>query len=196
MSNKEINRRNFFLKVSQYLLAFCVLGRGVERGFASAEERLYKSMIQDNAFTDDEFKIIKSIASIIIPTDENPGANETGIAEYLLEVFQQQGPQTVEAAKAFLGIVNTQANQLFSAPYNGLNQAQKEKLVGIIATTPQFAPIWRQIRTLTVLRFYTLPEGYKPPGLPGPNVDRGGFPSVRCKVKTSLVINKQNNEII
>lgn len=182
MANKEINRRNFFLKVSQYLLAFCVLGRGVERGFASAEERLYKSMVQDNAFTDDEFKIIKSIASIIIPTDENSGANETGIAEYLLEVFQQQGPQTVEAVKAFLGIVNTQANQLFAAPYNGLNQAQKEKLVGIIATTPQFAPIWRQIRTLTVLRFYTLPEGYKPPGLPGPNVDRGGFPSARCKV--------------
>lgn len=182
MSNKEINRRIFFLKVSQYLLAFCVLGRGVERGFASAEERLYKSMAQNNAFTDDEFKIIKSIASIIIPTDGNPGANETGIAEYLLEVFQQQGTKTVEAIKAFLGIVNTQANQLFSAPYNRLSEPQKEKLVGIIATTPQFAPIWRQIRALTVLRFYSLPEGYKPPGLPGPNVDRGGFPSVGCKI--------------
>jgi hypothetical protein len=183
MSNKKINRRDFFLKLSQYLLTFFVIGRGVERGLASAQVRVYQSTTKDNTFTDDEFKIIKSIASIIIPTDGNPGANEAGIAEYLVEVFQQQGTKTIEAIKAFLGIVNTQANQLFSASYNGLSQPQKEKLVGIIATTPQFAPIWRQIRALTVLRFYTLPEGYKPPGLPGPNVDRGGFPSVRCKVK-------------
>lgn len=180
MLNKGINRRDFFLKSSQYILAFSILVRGVERGGASAEEVLYKSKHKGNAFTDDEFKIIKSIASIIIPTDINPGANETGVAEYLLQVFQQQGTQTVQAIKSVLEIINTQAKQLFFAPYNGLNQQQKEKLVGIIATTPQFAQFWRQIRTLTVLRFYSLPEGYKPAGLPGPNVDRGGFPFLGC----------------
>lgn len=175
-----INRREFFLKLSQYFLTVSVLGRGIERGLASAQTASNPIPISGTAFTNDEFNIIKSITSIIIPTDENPGANETGIAAYVLQVFQQRGTETVTSIQGALATINAQAQQFFSATYNDLTQQQKEQLVAIIAKAPEYAPFWVPLRTLTVLRFYSLPEGYKPAGLPGPNVDRGGFPLLGC----------------
>lgn len=175
-----MNRRDFFFKLTQYFLTVSVLGRGIEQGLASAQTTFTLSQTNSTAFTGDEFKIIKSITSIIIPTDENPGANETGIAEYLLQVFQQQGTETVTAIKGALATINAQAQQFFAAAYNDLTQQQQAQLVEIIAKTPDYAPFWQPVRTLTVLRFYSLPEGYKPAGLPGPNVDRGGFPFLGC----------------
>ncbi|MEH2361776.1 gluconate 2-dehydrogenase subunit 3 family protein [Nostoc sp.] len=180
MFKQGMNRREFFLKLSQYFLTFSVLGRGIEQGLASARPTFTPRPNNSIAFTKDEFKIIKSITSIIIPTDENPGANETRIAEYVLEAFQERGTETVTAIKGALATINAQSQQFFAATYNNLTQQQQEKLVEIIAKTPDYASFWQPLRTLTVLRFYSLPEGYKPAGLPGPNVDRGGFPFLGC----------------
>jgi hypothetical protein len=180
MFNRKNSRRDFFTQTGQWLLAISVMGRGIQLGGASARELIAQNSTTPTSFTRDEFEIIKSIASVIIPTDQTPGANEAGIAEYLAQFFQQQGTATVTAIKTVLNVINQQAQQLFGVAYNSLNLQQKQQLVQIIATNPVFAQFWGQFRGLTVLRFYSLPQGYLPAGLPGPNVDKGGFPFLGC----------------
>lgn len=182
ISKKRLKRREFLWGLSQSTLAVLIFGRASHLVVASESESVLAQVSADtsNSFTQDEFNIIDSIINIILPTDNNPGARETGITEYMVQLFQNRGSEAVSTTKAALGQIDEQALKLFSVNYNTLNSNQQEQIVALVASEPNFRPFWRQLRNPAVLRFYSLPEGYQPVGQPGPNIDRGGFPALGC----------------
>jgi Gluconate 2-dehydrogenase subunit 3 len=171
-------RRKFLWRLIQSLISFLIASKSLDQ--FSAKALAQKKPDETTNFTKDEFDIVESITSIIIPSDVNPGAREAHVAEYVVQVFQIQGSDTVSAVRSVLSAINKQSLDIFSAKYNSLNQQQQKMIVNFVASSPQLSYFWSQLRTLTVLRFYSLPVGYKPTGLPGPNVDKGGFPKKSC----------------
>ena len=75
-----------------------------------------------------------------------------------------------------LDAVADQALQTFGAPIEQLPPEALEALGSVLSTHPQLARLWYAVRTLTVLYYYGHPQGFADLGLPGPSLDRGGFP--------------------
>ncbi|NEO47695.1 MAG: gluconate 2-dehydrogenase subunit 3 family protein [Moorea sp. SIO4A3] len=182
MPNYKLKRRDFIWKTSQLALSLLVIGRELKLVSSSAAEVIDKrvAVTTASALNRDQIDIIRSITSIMIPTDENPGAKEAGIAEYIAQVLQFQGTEAIQKTQHVLGFIDLRSMNLFGKPYNRLSEKKQKQIVDWLASDRKLAPFWTQLRTLTVLRFYSLPMGYQPLGLPGPSIDRGGIRNVSC----------------
>lgn len=182
MPKYELNRRDFIWKTSQLALGLLVIGRELKLVSSSAAELIDKNVAEtiSSSLNPAQIDIIRSITSIMIPTDENPGAKEAGIAEYIAQVLQFQGTEAIQKTQQVLGLIDLRAMKLFGKPYNQLSETNQRQIVDWLAVDRQLAPFWTQLRTLTVLRFYSLPIGYKPLGLPGPSIDQADIPNVSC----------------
>lgn len=186
MPKYKLKRRDFLWKSTQLALGLSIIGRGVNLGTSSAAEVTDKVSAANisSGLNSDQIDIIRSITSIMIPTDENPGAKEAGIAEYIAQILQFKGAEAMEQTKQVLGLINLRSMKLFGRPYNQLSEMNQKRIVDWLASDRRLAPFWTELRTLTVLRFYSLPVGYKPVGLPGPTIDRGGIPHGSCSVSS------------
>lgn len=128
-------------------------------------------------FDDTEIAILESIVESIVPTDETAGARETGSAEFVLASVRNNGEAAVAGTRQALSAVDQIARAQYGRGFATLGAPERDAIVGVIATEPWlFAVFWNTVRSLTVLHFYAQPEGYRPLGLPGPNIDRGGYP--------------------
>jgi hypothetical protein len=127
-------------------------------------------------FSPAEQAIVTRLVEVIIPTDELPGARETGTAGAVLFALGQQDPLVVEALHQAIAAVDALSMQLFGQAFVALPFTAADQVAGVLAATPELAPFWDSVRTLTVLDFYAQEVAYRPLGLPGPNLDRGGFP--------------------
>jgi hypothetical protein len=127
-------------------------------------------------FNPAEQAIITRLAEVIIPTDELPGARETGTAGAVLFALGQQDALVIQALHQAIAAVDAISRQLFGQTFVALPFASADQVAGVLAATPELAPFWESVRTLTVLDFYAQEVAYRPLGLPGPNLDRGGFP--------------------
>lgn len=181
MSKYKLKRRDFFGKVLQLVLGMLVIDRGFYLGTSSTAEILDKtdSATIDSALSSGQIDIIRSITGIIIPKDKNPGAKEAGIAEYIAQTLQFQRSEAIQQTKQVLDLIDLRAKKLFGKPYNQLSDANKNLMVDWLSSDRQMTPFWTKLRTMTVLRFYSLPLGYEPLGLPGPTIDQGGIPISR-----------------
>ncbi|NEP00103.1 MAG: gluconate 2-dehydrogenase subunit 3 family protein [Symploca sp. SIO2E9] len=182
MLKYKLKRRDFIWKASQLALGLSIIGREVKLLSSSATEVIDKSVAAtiSSALNPEQINIIRSLTSIMIPTDENPGAKEAGIAEYIVQILQFQGTEAIQKTQQVLGFIDLRAMKLFGKPYNQLSETKQKQIVNWLATDRQLSPFWTQLRTMTVLRFYSLPIGYKPVGLPGPTIDQGGILNVSC----------------
>lgn len=128
------------------------------------------------SFTADEARMLVRLAETILPSDGTPGAKETGSGAFVVQSLQAEGVETVGAIQQALGALDGLAVANFGARFNSLPQAAVDALAGILAREPAFSPFWNGVRSLTVFHHYAMPAGYRSIGLPGPNIDRGGFP--------------------
>lgn len=127
-------------------------------------------------FGDAEIAILTSIVEAIVPTDGTAGAREVGSAEFVLATVRRTGEAAIAGARQALSVVDQIAWAQYGRGFATLVAHERDIIVGVIATEPSFALFWDTVRSLTVLHFYAQPEGYRPLGLPGPNIDRGGYP--------------------
>lgn len=127
-------------------------------------------------FGDAEIAILASIVEAIMPTDGTAGARETGSVEFVLATVRGYGEAAVAGTRQALSAVDQIAWAQHGRGFATLGASERDAIVGLIATEPAFAVFWDTVRSLTVLHFYAQPEGYRPLGLPGPNIDRGGYP--------------------
>lgn len=127
-------------------------------------------------FTPEEVETVRTLADHIVPSDATPGAADTATPQIVLAIVGDRPGEQVEAFKAGLAGVNAVARQMGGDTLPRLDREAAAAVVEHVATAPEFAPFWEFIRSLVVLTFYSLPEGYEPIGLPGPNIDEGGFP--------------------
>lgn len=136
----------------------------------------YASASIATPFGDAEIAILASIVEAIVPTDGTAGTRETGSAQFVLATVRGYGEAAIAGTRQALSAVDQIALAQYGRGFATLGASERDVIVGLIATEPAFAVFWDTVRSLTVLHFYAQPEGYRPLGLPGPNIDRGGYP--------------------
>jgi hypothetical protein len=127
-------------------------------------------------FTPEEEATLRAIAGHIVPSDATPGAADTVAPQMVLDIISDRPADQIEGFKAGLAAVNAVARQMGGDVLARLDPAAAAAVIQHIANDPDFRLFWESTRSLIVLTFYSLPEGYEPIGLPGPNIDQGGFP--------------------
>lgn len=138
------------------------------------------------AFSENERAIVTRLVEIIVPSDGLPGARETGTSGAVLFALGEQDARVLEGLRQAIGAVDAISIELFGQTFTALSDDAAEQVTGIVAEAPELAPFWSAVRTLTVLDFYAHEAGYEPLGLPGPSIDRGGFPDGRSTPGTVL----------
>lgn len=120
--------------------------------------------------------IVRRLSGAIIPEDQDPGAEQTPVAEMIAAVVASWPEERAAAFAGGLDAVDLLCQGVFGVSLAAADTAAVAALVEEIASSPIWAELWYGLRALVCLNFYALPEGYLPLGLPGPNIDHGGIP--------------------
>ncbi|UXY17134.1 gluconate 2-dehydrogenase subunit 3 family protein [Chitiniphilus purpureus] len=131
------------------------------------------------AFTPAEVAVITRLVHLILPTDATAGAAQTGTAEAVVYTLSLKGPDTIAGLQQAIAVIDATAQQQYGQPYAQLPDDAAQAMTAAIAASEPLAPFWGAVRSLAVLHFYAQPAGYEPLGMPGPSIDRGGFPDGR-----------------
>lgn len=134
-----------------------------------------------------ETEILAGVVAAILPSDRTPGAADTGSAAFVASAIEARGAAALTAFKQALAAVDGIALQLHGIPFARLPSSAQHEVVKLVAGMPALAVFWYGVRTLAVLHFYAQPDGYRPIGLPGPNIDRGGYPDAMRHTRRECV---------
>lgn len=164
-SDVAISRRNLLKSMTLYAAAPLALGFLAPIPVLAAHQ-----------FDPEETATMTAVIETIIPTDDTPGARETGTAMFVMMSIMSKGEATVSATKQALAGINALSLTYYGNALYLLSAAQKEDVTSHVASDVNYSQFWDGIRSLTVFHFYAHPQGYTPLGLPGPNIDDGGYP--------------------
>lgn len=128
------------------------------------------------ALNDEQVATVGALAAAIVPADATPSARDLGAHLYAAAGLALVPPADFAAIQAGLDTVAAMALQTFGVPIGQLPPEALEALAAALVAQPAIAPLWNAVRTLTVLFYYSQPQGFADLGLPGPSIDRGGFP--------------------
>lgn len=120
-------------------------------------------------FSAEQFKAIESLTELIIPTDDQPGAREARVAEYIdFVVFSAADlkPKLQKDWTAGLALLDQSSKQKHAQPFAKLAAAEQEKLL-LEASLPErdpsashpAYPFYRLVKDMTVGAFYTSKVG-------------------------------------
>ena len=126
--------------------------------------------------TPQRLAVLGALAAIIVPEDATPSARDLGAADYVAGVLGTlPEPELVKVASALDGVAlmvqNTHGKEITQLDPDELQQVGTS-----ITGREELQPLWLAVRALTVLFYYGQPQGFSDIGLPGPSIDRGGFP--------------------
>ena len=138
--------------------------------------RIDKLQSPSSSFSADEAQMLVRLAETILPSDATPGAQETGTGVFVVVSLQNEGVDTVGGIRQALAAVDQLALGQFGDNFNKLPQPAVDALAGVLSREPAFSLFWNGVRSLSVFHHFAMPAGYRTIGLPGPNIDRGGFP--------------------
>ena len=127
-------------------------------------------------FTPAEAAIVAQLLDALLPADQSPSATSLGTVDHVLQGLAQSGADSVAESKQGLAAIDGIAVQTYGVSMAQLAPAQRDAVVGTVTQLPALAPLWLGIRALAVLYYYAQTAAYKDLGLPGPNIDAGGFP--------------------
>ncbi len=131
---------------------------------------------EDQALNEDQVATVGALAAAIVPADATPSARDLGAHLYAAAGLALVPPGDFAAIQAGLDSVAALALQTFGVAIADLPPEALEAFAAGLQEQPAVAPLWSAVRTLTVLYYYGQPQGYADLGLPGPSIDRGGFP--------------------
>lgn len=156
--------------------------RALARPHALAEQITPNAILDNN-----DIAILRRIVEIIIPSGDTPGAHETNTLDFVVYNLRRQGDAAIIGVKQALAGVNQISINNFGQPFVLLFTNAARQVVGIISSQPLFALFWNSIRSLTVFHYYAQPAGYSAIGLPGPSIDRGGYPNATLGTQQTCV---------
>ena len=116
-------------------------------------------------FTPGEFKTVELLTEIVIPTDDQPGAREARVAEYIdFVVFSaaEHRPELQKEWASGLILLEQLSGQKHGRPFDALSPAEREDLLTEMslperdhtARQPGFA-FYQLVKEMTVEGFYT-----------------------------------------
>lgn len=146
--------------------------RALSRPRALTEQTIPSVTLDSN-----DTAILRRIIEIIIPGGDTPGAHETSTPDFVIYNISRQGDTAIAGVKQALAGVDQISINNFGQPFVLLPVHIALQIAGIISSQPSFALFWSSIRSLTVFHYYAQPAGYRAIGLPGPSIDRGGYPN-------------------
>ena len=128
---------------------------------------------QPQFFTESEYALVERLAAIIIPTDETPGADEAGVAEFI-DVMTSRDPDLEHAFRTGLQWLNAHSQKLQGKPFLGLTPEAQVALLEPLAYKKKFRPgeepgrrFFDRMREYTIMGFYTSEVGLKELDFPG-----------------------------
>lgn len=128
------------------------------------------------AFTDAEVAILTQLVDAILPADASASAVSLGTVDYVKAGLSMGGADALAPVKQGLAAIDGIALQLHGAGFAQLQAAQRDAVVAVVTQTAPLLPLWLGVRTLAVLHYYAQPLAYTDLALPGPSIDKGGFP--------------------
>lgn len=154
------------------------LKRHAPRALAQPISLLRNIAVADapNDFTEDEQIIVSRLVAIMIPSGGTPGAQEAGSTLFVIDSLQKRGATAVASIKQGLSAIDGISQQQFGQDFAAISDVDAQQLAKLVARDPQLVTLWSAIRSLAVLHFYAQPMAYELLGMPGPNIDQGGFP--------------------
>jgi hypothetical protein len=118
-------------------------------------------------FTSPEYALVERIAEIIIPTDETPGANEAGVAEFIDFMVARDRP-VQHGFRTGLTWLNAHAERTVGKNFLDLSPQQQGSLLEPLAFKDKARPgeedgqrFFALMREYTVTGFYTSEIGFK-----------------------------------
>jgi len=124
-------------------------------------------------FTQAEYALVERLAAIIIPTDNTPGANEAGVAEFI-DLMTSRDPKLQDNFRSGLRWLSARSQQSHGKTFMALNSEQQKGLLEPLAYKSKFRrgeergrEFFALVREYTVMGFYTSEIGLKQLDFPG-----------------------------
>ncbi len=124
-------------------------------------------------FTAAEYALVERLAAIIIPTDETPGADQAGVAEFI-DVMTARDRDLQRQFRAGFAWLNAHSRQRQGKPFLALSPQGQVSLLETLAYREKFRPgeepgrdFFALMREYTIMGFYTSEVGLKELDFPG-----------------------------
>ncbi|HXW90095.1 MAG TPA: gluconate 2-dehydrogenase subunit 3 family protein [Terriglobales bacterium] len=124
-------------------------------------------------FTAAEYALVERLAAIIIPTDETPGADQAGVAEFI-DVMTARDPDLQHQLRAGGQWLDAHSQKLEGKPFLGLSSDRQVSLLETLAYREKFRAgeesgrnYFALMREYTIMGFYTSEVGLKELDFPG-----------------------------
>ena len=141
----------------------------IDRDLAQIRPAVYQPVF----FTAAEYDLLEHLAAIIIPTDETPGADQAGVAEFI-DVMTSRDPDLQPAFRTGFRWLNAHSQKLAGQPFLALSSAEQVLLLEPLAYKKKFRPgeeagrvFFNLMREYTIMGFYTSEVGLKELDFPG-----------------------------
>lgn len=124
------------------------------------------------SFTNDEFRVVEAAVDRIIPKDEDPGALEANVAEYIDRALQlPQLSKMRDEFTAATAALNRRAQRMFKVPFYEATAEQRDELLRIFRDSAEGSGEAHYYELLIVLTM----EGFLGDPSYGGNKDRAGW---------------------
>jgi hypothetical protein len=135
------------------------------------------------AFTEAERECLRHLARVLLPPDEDPGADELGVAE-VIEAKVLAMPGLRAAYRGGLGALDRTSERRHGQAFAALTPAAQAALVADLQADRLPDDLWRGtgrrffllVRSDVVFVYATDPEVWARIGFPGPSHPLGGYP--------------------
>ena len=151
-SRRVLVKQLTFIGSGVVLLDGCTRSEGpkiIDAGPPPAKKALTSS---HRVFTDEEFRTLSAAVDRFIPKDEDPGALEADVPEYIDRILTT--PQLKKMRADFLpglAALDRRAQRMFKVPYADATPAQQDELLAIFKDSPEKSGEARWYEMLAVL---------------------------------------------
>jgi hypothetical protein len=118
-------------------------------------------------FSAAEYAVVERLTDLILPSDDTPGAREAGVAEFVDFMVAHDGDQQYDF-RTGLTWLNAHCGRLLGRPFLELTEAEQVSVLEPLAYQAKHRDgeeegreLFRRIRELTVMGFYTSEIGYR-----------------------------------
>lgn len=195
-----ISRRDFLLQSTLYGgTLFVTLNAPHPLAFAAAA-----ASDKPVVLTPDQWKLVEAIAARIIPSDDEPGATEAGVVNFIDKALAHEDKALLPAYKAGLAGVDAVAKKRFQSAFAALTPTEQDDVLlalegGKADGWPKgdvgAADFFAAVRAHTVFGFLCDPSyggnrdyvGWKVVGYPGRQHHRGGYTKDQMLGKEPIV---------
>lgn len=178
MANQSPDRRQVLMLLAR------VAAVGQFPGFSRwvyADEHHHEDSVQPRPtrytpqfFTPHEYKLVDQVSELIIPKDEQPGARDAGVAEFIDFMVAHEEQDVQFRFRTGLAWLNAFAVENYSDDFSALGSERQETLLTRLAfrskqkpTEAQGQKFFELIREYTVMGYYTSKPGMEALDMPG-----------------------------